>query len=63
MDSFTNMIPPKATVIRDGQKILIESKEVVMGDLVEVKFGDRIPADIRLVECHGFKVKITQFDF
>ena len=27
-----------------------------MGDLVEVKFGDRIPADIRLVEAHSFKV-------
>lgn len=56
MDSFTNMIPPKATVIRDGQKIMIESKEVVVGDLVDVKFGDRIPADIRLIECQGFKV-------
>lgn len=27
-----------------------------MGDLVEVKFGDRIPADIRIVQAHGFKV-------
>ena len=29
---------------------------MVVGDVVEVKFGDRIPADIRLINAHGFKV-------
>jgi sodium/potassium-transporting ATPase subunit alpha len=27
-----------------------------LGDIVEVKFGDRIPADIRIIESRGFKV-------
>jgi len=28
----------------------------VVGDVIEVKFGDRIPADIRITTAHGFKV-------
>ena len=29
---------------------------MVVGDIVDVKFGDRIPADIRVISSHGFKV-------
>lgn len=56
MDSFKNMVPQYANVIRDGQKKTILSSELVRGDVVDVKFGDRIPADIRVIESHGFKV-------
>ena len=31
-------------------------EEVVVGDVIEVKFGDRVPADIRIMESSGFKV-------
>ena len=31
-------------------------QELTLGDVVEIKFGDRIPADIRVIECRGFKV-------
>ncbi|CAL1533169.1 unnamed protein product [Lymnaea stagnalis] len=56
MDSFKNLVPTNAVVIRDGQVMNIDTKEVVRGDVVKVKFGDSIPADIRVVEAHGFKV-------
>lgn len=56
MESFANMVPPKATVIRGGETITIMSKDLVVGDLVEMKFGDRIPADIRVIHSQGFKV-------
>ncbi|CAH1173455.1 unnamed protein product [Phaedon cochleariae] len=56
MESFANMVPPKATVIRGGETMTIISKEIVVGDLVEMKFGDRIPADIRIIQSQGFKV-------
>nr|XP_018906490.1 PREDICTED: sodium/potassium-transporting ATPase subunit alpha-like [Bemisia tabaci] len=56
MDSFKNMVPQYANVIRDGEKKMVPATELVKGDLVEVKFGDRIPADIRVIECSGFKV-------
>lgn len=34
----------------------INAEEVVVGDLVEVKGGDRIPADLRIISAHGCKV-------
>ncbi|XP_028427653.1 sodium/potassium-transporting ATPase subunit alpha-1-like [Perca flavescens] len=56
MDSFRNMVPQQALVIREGEKKMINAEEVVVGDLVEVKGGDKIPADFRLVSAHGCKV-------
>ncbi|XP_039648588.1 sodium/potassium-transporting ATPase subunit alpha-1-like [Perca fluviatilis] len=56
MDSFKKMVPQQALVIREGEKKMINAEEVVVGDLVEVKAGDRIPADVRVVSAHGCKV-------
>jgi len=56
MESFKNMVPQYATVLREGQKLTLKAEELTIGDIVEVKFGDRIPADIRVVESRGFKV-------
>lgn len=43
-------------VIRNGEKLNIRAAEFVVGDIVDVKFGDRVPADIRVISGHGFKV-------
>lgn len=70
MESFKNMVPtviapnPQksinfvqfALVYRDGQKIQIATEKLVVGDVVEVKGGDRIPADLRIIKGFGFKV-------
>ena len=56
MESFKNMVPQFATVIREGEKQMLTAEQLVLGDVVEVKFGDRIPADIRIIESRGFKV-------
>jgi len=56
MESFKNMVPPQALAIRNGEKRNLKAEELVVGDLVEVKFGDRVPADIRILRAHGFKV-------
>nr|CAD7260090.1 unnamed protein product [Timema shepardi] len=56
MESFKNMVPQFATVIREGDKLTLRAEDIVLGDVVEVKFGDRIPADIRVIESRGFKV-------
>uniref|UniRef100_A0A8C6SN95 Sodium/potassium-transporting ATPase subunit alpha n=1 Tax=Neogobius melanostomus TaxID=47308 RepID=A0A8C6SN95_9GOBI len=56
MESFKNLVPQQALVIREGEKVQINAEEVVAGDLIEVKGGDRIPADIRVVSAHGCKV-------
>ena len=56
MESFANLVPQYALCLREGEKITIKADELAMGDLVEVKFGDRIPADLRILESKGFKV-------
>merc|ERR1740131_590428 len=56
MESFKNLVPQYALVRRNGEKISIEAKDLTLGDIVEVKFGDRIPADLRVLESKGFKV-------
>ncbi|PWA32169.1 hypothetical protein CCH79_00013346, partial [Gambusia affinis] len=56
MDSFKNLVPQQALVVRNGEKKSINAEEVVVGDLVEVKGGDRIPADLRIISANGCKV-------
>ncbi|XP_006146786.1 potassium-transporting ATPase alpha chain 2 [Tupaia chinensis] len=56
MASFRKMIPQQALVIRDSEKIVIPSEMLVVGDIVEIKGGDRIPADIRVLSSQGCKV-------
>ncbi|KFV66013.1 Sodium/potassium-transporting ATPase subunit alpha-1, partial [Dryobates pubescens] len=56
MESFKNLVPQQALVVRNGEKISINAEGVVVGDLVEVKGGDRIPADLRIISAHGCKV-------
>ena len=56
MDSFKKMVPQTATVIRDGKTNAVDAELITLGDLIEVKGGDKLPADIRIISCSGFKV-------
>ncbi|CAJ0604430.1 unnamed protein product [Cylicocyclus nassatus] len=56
MESFKSMVPTFALVHRDGQKQQIRTEDLVVGDIIEVKGGDRVPADIRIISAFGFKV-------
>ena len=47
MESFKNLVPQYALCLREGDKINIKAEDLTVGDVVEIKFGDRIPADIR----------------
>lgn len=57
MESFKNLVPQYALCLRDGEKLTIKADELTIGDIIEVKFGDRVPADIRVIEATSFKVK------
>lgn len=57
MDSFKKMMPQHATVIRNGQEKRILADDLVLGDVVEIRGGDRVPADIRLFDAKGLKVR------
>ncbi|KAL3985493.1 Potassium-transporting ATPase alpha chain 2 [Acanthocheilonema viteae] len=56
MESFKNLVPTYALVHRDGEKQQVHTEELVVGDIVEVKGGDRVPADLRVISASGFKV-------
>ena len=56
MESFKNMVPTFALVRRNGEKIQLATEKLVVGDIVEVKGGDRVPADLRIISAMGFKV-------
>lgn len=50
-----------ATVIRDGKKISnLPAKELVPGDIVELRVGDKVPADMRLLSLISSTVRVEQ---
>ncbi|MGQ4877043.1 cation-translocating P-type ATPase [Billgrantia sp. LNSP4103-1] len=52
LDSIRDMLSPKAKTLREGRQSEIEAEELVPGDIVRVEGGDRVPADIRLIESN-----------
>ena len=47
MDSLRSLSSPTGNVVRSGQSIVVPSAEIVPGDLIEIKTGDTVPADVR----------------
>lgn len=45
-----NLVPPQATVIRDGREITIPSADIVQGDIVIIRPGNKIPVDGEIIE-------------
>merc|ERR1712038_48379 len=57
MEGFKNLVPQYALVRRNnGEKLTIPADTLTLGDIVEIKFGDRCPADLRVLEARGLKV-------
>jgi len=56
MDSFRQLLPPHAKVLRDSKIRDILASELVVGDIFLIEEGDKIPADGRLIEKNSLKV-------
>ena len=54
--ALQGMLSPACTVIRGGEETRIDSVDLVPGDIVILQIGDRVPADLRLVEALNLKV-------
>lgn len=54
--ALKSMAAPKAKVIRDGKIDVIDSKDLVPGDIVELESGDYVPADLVLFESINIKI-------
>jgi Cu2+-exporting ATPase len=48
--ALLDLAPPKATVIRDGQPVEVPTSDVVIGDVVLIRPGDKIPVDGELLD-------------
>ena len=53
LEALKNMSAPTAAVIRDGKETIIPASKLVRGDIIEVRAGDLVPADARLITSHS----------
>ncbi len=57
LEGIKKMLSLKASVIRDGQRNVINAEALVPGDIVSLTAGNKIPADIRIFQEKSFKVE------
>lgn len=57
LDSLKQLSAPHCKVLRNGDVVNIESRDLVPGDVVILETGDSIPADLRLVEAVNLKIQ------
>jgi len=57
MAAIRDMLAPRATVLRDGVRQVVEATGLVPGDIVLVEAGDRVAADLRLIEAHALRAE------
>jgi len=57
IEALSSMVPENATVIRNGNIITIPVSEIVPGDIVQVAAGDRVPADMRIIQQKNLQVE------
>ncbi|THF55390.1 cation-transporting P-type ATPase [Pseudothauera rhizosphaerae] len=57
LDAIRNMLSLRAQVLRDGRRCEIDAEELVPGDIVYLASGDRVPADLRLVEVRSLRIE------
>jgi magnesium-transporting ATPase (P-type) len=57
LDSIRHMLSAKARVTRGGATLMVAAEELVPGDVVFLESGDRIPADLRLVDVKNLRTE------
>lgn len=56
LEKLSKIVTYNAIVLRDGQKIQIESSEIVLGDILYIKAGDKIQADGRILKLKDLEI-------
>ncbi|PTU57581.1 carbonate dehydratase [Sphaerisporangium cinnabarinum] len=57
LEGIRNMLSVNAEVRRDGAWARVDADDVVPGDVVRVRSGDRVPADVRLIQATNLRVE------
>jgi calcium-translocating P-type ATPase len=57
MAAIRNLLAPHAAVLRDGHRMTVDGAELVPGDIVLLEAGDKVPADLRVLQARGLAVE------
>ncbi|MDO9310284.1 MAG: cation-transporting P-type ATPase [Nitrosomonas sp.] len=57
LNAIRRMLSLNAIVQRDGQRIQMPADQLVPGDIVVLQSGDKVPADLRLVDCKNLRIE------
>jgi len=57
IDALKKLVVSYAKVYRDDKLLKIPSKEIVLGDIILLEEGDKVPADARLFEMKNFRTQ------
>ena len=57
VEALKQISEPRTTVLRDGMHHSIPAQELVPGDIVVLESGNRVPADLRLIESIGLSAE------
>src|SRR5271166_1383468 len=57
LESIRNMLSAEARTLRGGETRMISAEELVPGDIVLLESGDKIPADLRLVDAKNLRTE------
>jgi magnesium-transporting ATPase (P-type) len=56
MEAIRKMLAPAAAVLRGGQRVTLPAEQLVPGDIVLIEAGDKVPADLRLLQAEGLLI-------
>jgi magnesium-transporting ATPase (P-type) len=54
--ALQDMVAPRCSVLRDGRRLAVPAEQIARGDVVLLDAGDRVPADLRLLDAHALKL-------
>ncbi|MDD4963965.1 MAG: cation-transporting P-type ATPase [Gallionella sp.] len=57
MDAIRQMLSLEATVLRDGKRETVRAESLVVGDIVLLQSGDKVPADLRLISVKNLRIE------
>jgi Ca2+-transporting ATPase len=57
IEALIDMVPETATVLRMGERSVVPAPQLVPGDVVELRSGDKVPADLRLLSVRSLRVE------
>lgn len=60
LEALKEMQAVECMLLRDGAWSIQDSKNLVPGDIVEVRIGDRVPADLRIAELKSVSLQVEE---